>query len=242
MYDVYSRAIRELLLEETKNPNDLRAKLVVIKDHTFQYPWQEWDDPTKRALAWAKNGIVVSKRTAEDFKRKCKNSISLEPRFTLPGNQVLIGDQQFEQFFGANGTSWRGFYESYPNSVGYIVLSRVGFNPERDQAFLYIGRGCGGLCGEGYYVLLAKNGGGAWSVKHKDILWVSKPSPTDGTHTGPLTSGVGRLKSRSRLSGRHLCRSGETLGCQPRARFQSLKPAFLLQLLWRSHRRRSQPA
>jgi hypothetical protein len=59
----------------------------------------------------------------------------------------------------------------------------VGFNPERDQAFLYIGRGCGGLCGEGYYVLLAKNGGGAWSVKYKDILWVSKPSPTDGTHT-----------------------------------------------------------
>ena len=180
MYDVYSRAIRELFLEETKSPNDLRAKLVVIKDHTFQYPWQEWDDPTKRALAWAKNGIVVSKRTAEDFKRKCKNSISLEPRFTLPGKQVLIGDQQFEQFFGANGTSWRGFYESYPNSVGYIVLSRVGFNPERDQAFLYIGRGCGGLCGEGYYVLLGKDGGGAWSVKHKDMLWVSSP-PRNGT-------------------------------------------------------------
>src|SRR5215831_10744224 len=69
MYEIYSATIRELFLkgsDDTKSREDLGARLVVIKDHTIQYPWQEWDDPTKRALTWAKNGIVVGKRTLED--------------------------------------------------------------------------------------------------------------------------------------------------------------------------------
>jgi hypothetical protein len=117
--------------------------------------------------------VAVDDCTVEDFKRKGKNSISLELRFALPSKQVPISDEKLDQFFRGNGTSWQGFHKSYPNSVGYIFISRVGFNPNQDQAFLYIGVSCGGLCGEGYYVLLAKDGGATWCVKHKDMLWIS---------------------------------------------------------------------
>jgi hypothetical protein len=48
----------------------------------------------------------------------------------------------------------------------------VGFNSEHDRAFLYADLSCGNLCGEGYYLLVAKSGR-AWSVVYTDGSWVS---------------------------------------------------------------------
>ncbi|PWT92496.1 MAG: hypothetical protein C5B54_03390 [Acidobacteria bacterium] len=175
MYEVYSVAIQDLFLkerDESKNDNALRAKLVVISDHTIPYSSAKWNDPTQTTHKWAKNGLAVDSGIVEDFKRKCKDSVSLEMRFTFPARQVLISDQEFESFFKAERWSWSGFYERYPNSVGYISLSRVGFNSEGGQALLYVARSCDSLCGSGYYVLVAKDRG-AWSVKYKDMLWIS---------------------------------------------------------------------
>jgi hypothetical protein len=176
MYDVYSAAIKELYLPEAKGQSAggtdyIVERRVVIKDHTIPYRWEERDDPTKRTQEWAKTGVEVDNSTVEDFKRKSKDSISLEPRFRFLAKQVLISDQELEDSF-KNGRSWPGFYERYPNAGGIVTLSRVGFNPEHDQAFLYVGISCGRLCGGGDYVLLSKDGG-VWSVKHKDTLWVS---------------------------------------------------------------------
>src|SRR5262245_16119535 len=49
---------------------------------------------------------------------------------------------------------WTAFYNKYPLSSGLIFFSNVGFNEQHDQAFVYAGRSCGGLCGEGAYFLL----------------------------------------------------------------------------------------
>lgn len=172
MYEVYSAAIRDIFLEwhdGTKSPDELAARLVVVRDHALAYRWDKTEEPAERTLKWAKSAVAVDKSTVEDFKRKCADSISLEARFTLPAKLVLISDHELENSF-KNGRSWPSFYERYPNSIGYIVLSQVGFNTEHDQAFLYIGNSCGSLCGAGYYVLLAKDQG-TWSVKHKDMLF-----------------------------------------------------------------------
>jgi len=174
MYEVYSAAIRDLFLrsDESTNPDGFRANLVVIGDHTISYRWDDWNDPTKTALKWAKSGVRVGNGTVKDFKRKCKDSIPLETRFALP-KQVLISDQELDNVFGNFDYDWwERFYKRFPNSVGYVSLSRVGFNLSHDQAFLYVALGCGNLCGSGYYVLVAKDKG-AWSVKHTDPLWVS---------------------------------------------------------------------
>jgi hypothetical protein len=119
MYEVYSAAIRSLFLnrgDETRSRDDLRANLAVIGDHTVPYRWEEWKE--QMAEEWAKSDVSVENRTAEDFKRKCENSISLEPRFTIPIKQVLISDRELDHFFQSNGTSWQGFYKSYPQIDG----------------------------------------------------------------------------------------------------------------------------
>jgi len=176
MYEVYSAAIRDIYLkgrDESKSDDDLRAKLVVISDHTMPYSWEKWNDPTQTTHKWAKNGLAIDSRIVEDFKRKCKYSVSLEMRFAFPAKQVLISDKELDNFFRIFAhDSWERFYKRYPDSIGWVSVSRVGFNLNHDQAFLYVDLGCGDLCGSGYYAFVAKIGG-AWSVKHTYPLWVS---------------------------------------------------------------------
>jgi hypothetical protein len=176
VYDVYSAAIRDLFLQggdRPESPGAPQATAVIIDDHTIPYRWKGWNDPDKIALKCAKSGVRVDRETIEDFKRKCKDSISLEPRFTLRAKHVLISEQELSNFFGVfDYTSWERFYKRYPNSIGCVSLSRVGINPHHDQAFLYVALGCGNLCGSGYYVLVGKNRN-VWSVIHTDPLWVS---------------------------------------------------------------------
>ena len=169
-YEVYSAAIKELFLDKPGFP----GRVLVIEDHTtpyFEGPDGE-AEPAKRTAGWANMGLTVSNRMVEDFKLKSKQSISLEPRFTLPVKQVLISEWELKHYFGEGGDWWTAFYRRHPNSIGYVRLSRVGFNPEHDRALLYADLSCGILCGEGYYVLVAKNGR-AWSVVYTDGLWVS---------------------------------------------------------------------
>lgn len=76
-----------------------------------------------------------------------------------------LPDGKFENF-------WDSFYKKYPHSPGLVVFSKVGFNDRHDQAFVYVGRSCGGLCGGGDYVLLNKVNG-EWVVRDEQNLWVS---------------------------------------------------------------------
>jgi len=85
-------------------------------------------------------------------------------------NYVIVKDSdlpdvKFDRF-------WAKFYKKYPNSSGIIFFSNVGFNDQHDQAFVYAGRSCGGLCGEGEYVLLNKVNG-KWEIRQERGLWVS---------------------------------------------------------------------
>jgi len=169
VYKVYSAAIKELLLK--RGGAELSTTLVVIKDQTVSYRWEGWNDPTKRTQGWAKSGIAVNDRTLKDFKRKNEDSVLVEPAFRLPAPSSIISDEELQSYF-KNGPSWAGFYENHPRAIGYIVLSSVGFNPDHNQAFLYVQVVCGNRCGKGFYVLLDRDGG-TWSVQHADVLCVS---------------------------------------------------------------------
>jgi len=179
MYEVYSTVIKELYLNAGEMPRTYGAegagsrvaRLVVIRDYTIGGSF----DPFESTSAWRTSGIFVDDETIDDFKRKKSDSVSLEPLFSFPAKQVLVSDHKSAGLFRRArhiDRSWTGFYKRYPNSVGFISMSRVGFNGNHDQALLYIARFCGGLCGEGYYVILDKERG-AWSVKEKTMLWIS---------------------------------------------------------------------
>lgn len=54
---------------------------------------------------------------------------------------------------------WQGFRETFPNAAGYLVLSAVGFNPEKTIALVYVEHRCGNHCGAANYCVLQKLGG-----------------------------------------------------------------------------------
>jgi hypothetical protein len=63
------------------------------------------------------------------------------------------------------------FEKRFPNNLGYVVLSAVGFNRDQTQAVFYIDHFCG-LCGGGRYVLMEKSRG-SWQVRDEHSTWIS---------------------------------------------------------------------
>jgi hypothetical protein len=63
------------------------------------------------------------------------------------------------------------FQKKFPDNLGFVALSGVGFNPSRTQAVFYIDHFCG-LCGGGRYVLMEKIDGG-WRVRGEHYTWIS---------------------------------------------------------------------
>jgi len=90
--------------------------------------------------------------------------------WNLGVNYVLVRNSDLPD--GTVENFWARFYKKYPNSPGLVFFSKVGFNDRHDQAFVYVGRSCGGLCGAGEYVLLNKVSG-EWVVRAEQNLWVS---------------------------------------------------------------------
>jgi hypothetical protein len=67
---------------------------------------------------------------------------------------------------------WEAFYRKYPNSGGFITLSRVGFDAEKKHAFAYVQYECGSLCADASYYLLEKEQG-VWKVTKRAMAWAS---------------------------------------------------------------------
>jgi len=76
---------------------------------------------------------------------------------------VVVPSADIRALFKAPSASptlgWEGFYEKYPDSGGYMVVSAVGFDPPKRRAMAYVAHSCGGLCGGGTYHFLEKVGG-----------------------------------------------------------------------------------
>jgi hypothetical protein len=53
------------------------------------------------------------------------------------------------------------------------ALSRIGFDPDRTQAMVYVSYVCGTTCGQGLYVFLERAAGGRWRVRGSIMAWIS---------------------------------------------------------------------
>ncbi|HKR82666.1 MAG TPA: hypothetical protein VJS37_00755, partial [Terriglobales bacterium] len=63
------------------------------------------------------------------------------------------------------------FERKFPNNLGYIAVSHIGFNLTKSEAIFYIDHFCG-LCGGGGYVVMRKMNG-KWRVAEQHSTWVS---------------------------------------------------------------------
>jgi hypothetical protein len=166
---VYSLLIRErFTFEETR--------LIVLKPVTTGYAL--WEDESTREQfgrtetfhQWLKESMPEAQsQTLDNYLEKNKTAEPLRVS-NLGINYTMFGEIDFSPY--DVGSFWTRFYRKYPFSSGLIMFSQVGFNEQHDQAFVYAGRGCGGLCGEGAYYLLRKTNG-KWEILSEQGLWVS---------------------------------------------------------------------
>jgi hypothetical protein len=96
---------------------------------------------------------------------------SFHRSFDLPLPYQIIEASDFRSIF-RDGRAWGHFYEKYPNSTGFLRLSRVGFNSDGNEAAFYISKYCDGLCGGGYFVIMEKLNSN-WKVVQEVEVWVS---------------------------------------------------------------------
>ena len=95
----------------------------------------------------------------------------MQRQFHIEKPYEIVGLDIIEAVFKNGG--WDGFYKSYPESGGYIVMSAVGFNKEKTRAVVYTGSSCGGLCGRWRFHLLEKSQGSWKEVPGVSCVTVS---------------------------------------------------------------------
>jgi hypothetical protein len=157
-YEIYSSVIKELYIQKD-------TKLVMIEDRTFRYDFSAGDDQPWREKP--PKGITIDQSSVADYESKNHGqSILNKSSFKLPVKCGFITDADLRTIFHSHwgDLEWTEYYRRFPDSSGFIMLSRAGFNSEHTQALLYIGSRSGPGYGEIHFLLLEKTNG-TWSIK-----------------------------------------------------------------------------
>jgi hypothetical protein len=110
--------------------------------------------------------------TAESFRLRNETATSMPPGMEIGLPYVLLTQADFHEIFALNTSGWSVFYTRYPNSPGMSTVSRVGFNSDLTQAFVYAGTWSNWLAGAGYYYLLEKVDW-TWVIIQQVMAWIS---------------------------------------------------------------------
>jgi hypothetical protein len=166
-YAVYSALINNDLGDRGSRSSSSSTadadRVLVIDARTSLWDISVGDESSNFFAELKKSSQELQPETANDLQVKSNEVTNLERKFDIKIKYVLVSDEEIEGFFKSGVDGWKTFYQKYPNSNGFLTLSRVGFNADRTQALVYKGWHCGGLCGSGSYFLLRKKKGG-WVV------------------------------------------------------------------------------
>src|SRR3989442_4823164 len=148
--------------------------LFVIEDHTENTSGNYEDDIAGHFRYVKKHIPSLSQAAINDYRKKDGESQPLTRLFKFKIKYALISRTKFEGFAGPgemmeiSKEGWEKFYQEYPGALGLVALSRVGFDPKKNQALVYVtdmrGHPSGRSWGAGSYVLLIKKHG-AWRVR-----------------------------------------------------------------------------
>lgn len=156
-YAVYSAMLVDYVFMRPKtiviaNPTSTFARVTKLTDFRFIFLNQAREP-------------VLSQETLDDFLQRNKSNRWLTPKFEISRKYALVDFREIKKL--ANDfqmdNEWKAFSKAYPESYGFVTLSRVGFNRQMDQALVYAGWQCPGLCGHWSFQLLAKEDG-LWKV------------------------------------------------------------------------------
>ena len=159
---MYSAVIEQVYYEG-------KGKLIVVGDRTNDCP------PYEKEPNWEEDMLnqmpEASVATFGDYLLKNKQCTSLLESSDLKSRYTVIPDKEvMTAIRSEEAGGWDGFYRMYPNSIGFLTFSRIGFNSEVNQALVYTGRYYGVRKGRGTHVLLTKKNG-SWVVVQQYKAW-----------------------------------------------------------------------
>jgi hypothetical protein len=155
-YEIYSSIIKQYYLRPD-------TKLIMIEERTFRYDFAVDEEPWREK----KKGVIIDGSAADDYELKNGQQWLLnKDAFKLPVKAALITDHDLKAIFHGKwgDLEWINYYRRFPDSRGFVMFSRIGFNAQRTQGLMYVGSRCGPRCGDRYFLLLEKTNG-AWSIK-----------------------------------------------------------------------------
>jgi len=84
----------------------------------------------------------------------------------------LIDTVEFHLFFlnKNDNNGWRSFYRKYPQSLGFMTLSRIAYSDDKRFCAIYIELKYNSLGAEGYVLLIDTN---SFRIIKKELLWQS---------------------------------------------------------------------
>jgi hypothetical protein len=166
---IYGTIIREQFVDKTTTFVTIEAMSTnceIYEKNSFRTPPLPAD-----IFSELRDSMLISKETTDSYLAKNQS-----PSEILLGdidiNYRLVSWEEIKSYFDEGGKGWEEFYKKYPKSSGLIFFSRVGFNSHHDEAFVYVGHTCGGLCGSGGYVSLKKHRT-TWVVQKSEGVWES---------------------------------------------------------------------
>jgi hypothetical protein len=120
-----------------------------------------------------------------DLKAKNKAQSVLENKFSVKLPCILMtGEAESKLFYSTPSepkdeawvekvrSSWKQFYEEYPGAQGILTISRVGFNPDKNKAVVYIQNVASLMVASGKLFFLTKKNG-SWEVQTEKMIWFS---------------------------------------------------------------------
>jgi len=142
--------IRVVIEDRTKVRGDLIFSLLYVLDKRAKF-----------------DGLQKSARASYLVRNLLHTGISSKLVLPSRGEVALISHSRIQSLqYGSSE-----FQKEFPNNMGFITLSGVGFNFNHTQGVFYIDHFCG-LCGGGRYVLMEKVNG-SWRVRDEHWTWIS---------------------------------------------------------------------
>jgi len=142
-YQIYS-----LLLPQEESYGFAKGTLI-IQEETAS------NDPVVGACLNAEDAKQF-KDAISDYERSRTKTWLLKRHFHIEKPYEIVNEETLALVRGHGIDSWDDYYNRYPQSGGYVFLSPVGFNKKKNQAIVYTGSICGGLCGRSQFHLFEK--------------------------------------------------------------------------------------
>jgi hypothetical protein len=107
-------------------------ELLLINDHT-----ESWCIMA-RLQDLRSEWIGLESATIDSLIVRNSSSFELEKKLSLESRYRLISRDEYAKILqGGTGPDWNNFDALFPDSPGFITVSRVGFNSARTQALIY---------------------------------------------------------------------------------------------------------